>query len=261
MSVFAKNMHSEAGEGGIKNLPRHVAIIMDGNGRWAEARGLSRVSGHREGATAVRRVVEAAASKGIAVLTLFAFSSENWRRPRPEVQALLQLFVSTIEQQTLSLKQHGIKTRVIGDISKFPEKLRSAIAFLEGETALCTGMQLNIAANYGGRWDIVSAARSLLAECRQGTLQPADLNEDLFASRLSEGRDIDLLIRTGGEQRISNFLLWQAAYSELYFSGTLWPDYDERDLDDALAFFGLRERRFGMISEQLPQGERRVTGA
>ncbi|MGN0909117.1 MAG: polyprenyl diphosphate synthase [Succinivibrio sp.] len=231
--------------------PRHVAIIMDGNGRWATSRGFPRVMGHQKGAAAVRRVVEAAAERGILVLTLFAFSSENWKRPSTEVAALMQLFVRALDKETAHLLENGIRLRVIGDVTAFSEGLRRRIAKAEERTAGCTRMVLNIAANYGGRWDIVQAARAAARDIASGALDEGALDEERFSSYLAEPRDVDLLIRTGGEKRISNFLMWQASYSELYFSDTLWPDYCEDDLDAALDFFRGRERRFGMTSEQV----------
>jgi undecaprenyl diphosphate synthase len=232
-------------------VPRHVAIIMDGNGRWATSRGFPRVMGHQKGAAAVRRVVEAAASRGIGVLTLFAFSSENWKRPRTEVAALMQLFVRALDKETSSLLENGIRLRVLGDVSAFPESLRRRIAQAEERTKDCGRMLLNVAANYGGRWDIVQAARAAARDVAEGRLDIASLDEARFSTYLAEPLDVDLMIRTGGEKRISNFLMWQASYSELFFSDTLWPDYGADDLDAAIRFFQGRERRFGMTSEQL----------
>ena len=231
--------------------PRHVAIIMDGNGRWATSRGFPRVMGHQKGAVAVHRVVEAAASRGVGVLTLFAFSSENWKRPRAEVTALMQLFVRALDKETSHLLENGIRLRVIGDVSAFSEGLRTRIAKAEERTSSCRRMILNVAANYGGRWDIVQAARAAARDAASGNLDPAHLDEARFSTYLAEPLDVDLLIRTGGEKRISNFLMWQASYSELYFSDTLWPDYCDADLDAAIEFFKGRERRFGMTSEQV----------
>lgn len=229
-------------------LPHHVAIIMDGNGRWAQARGLGRVLGHRQGALAVRRTVEEAARLGIGILTLFAFSSENWKRPQAEVQALMSLFVRTLRSEQDNLRSHDIRTRVVGDVAKFPDKLREAITEVEDATASCGGMRLNIAANYGGRADIMQAVCRLMAE-RSALAAPPD--EAVFTSLLQVPEDVDLIIRTGGERRLSNFLLWQAAYGELFFSPTLWPDFGADDLHEALQFFASRERRFGMTSAQV----------
>ena len=232
-------------------VPRHVAIIMDGNGRWATSRGIPRVMGHQKGAAAVRRVVEAAASRGIGVLTLFAFSSENWKRPSGEVAALMQLFVRALDKETSSLLENGIRLHVLGDVTAFSDGLQRRIAKAEERTAHCQRMLLNVAANYGGRWDIVQAARAAARDAVSGKLDIQSLDEARFNTYLVEPLDVDLLIRTGGEKRISNFLMWQASYSELYFSDTLWPDYCDADLDAAIEFFRGRERRFGMTSAQV----------
>ncbi len=237
-------------DGGLK-IPRHVAIIMDGNGRWAEARGKQRVFGHTHGADAVLRITEAAARRGISVLTLFAFSSENWNRPKLEVTALMKLFAKTIKIQGPNLLKNNVKTEVTGDVSRFSPALQKEIRELEALTSSCTGLKLNIAANYGGRWDIAQAARSLAQKCADGLMKPEAVTEEAISKELAVPQDVDLLIRTGSEQRISNFLIWQAAYAELYFSPTLWPDYDEKDLDEALDFYAHRERRFGLTSAQL----------
>ncbi|MGN1281606.1 MAG: polyprenyl diphosphate synthase [Succinivibrio sp.] len=231
--------------------PRHLAIIMDGNGRWATSRGKQRVSGHREGANSVRRVISACARLGVKELTLFAFSSENWKRPTLEVNALMTLFVQAIRKESKSLKENGIRTRIVGDKSRFPSVLQDQISRLEELTAQCNVMQLNIAANYGGRWDIVQAAAALAKKCLDGQIKNNELNEDLISQHLSVVSDVDLMIRTGGEKRISNFLMWQAAYAELYFTDTLWPDFNEEDLIKAIEFYNSRERRFGMTSEQV----------
>ena len=238
------------------SLPRHVAIIMDGNGRWARKRFMPRVSGHRMGARVVRRVVEACAKRGIGHLTLFAFSSENWRRPQDEVSVLMELFVRALREEELRLKENDIRLSVIGDRTALPARLRDAIAQAEANTADCRGLHLNVAANYGGQWDIVQAARSLAAAAAAGALQAAAIDEESFAARLALGSapPVDLLIRTGGELRISNFLLWHLAYAELYFTDTLWPDFDTAALDGALLWFAQRERRFGRTGEQVEVG-------
>lgn len=232
-------------------IPRHIAIIMDGNGRWAEKRGMSRVKGHREGAAAVRRTIEAAARFGVTSLTLFAFSSENWKRPQAEVSALMELFSLSLKKETPVLHKNNIKAKVIGDVSRFNQGLQKAIAALEDLTAQNTGLELNIAANYGGRWDIVQACRKIQDQISCGKVTQKDLDEEYFNKQLSLPQDIDLLIRTGGEMRISNFLLWQCAYSEMYVTDVLWPDFDENELEKALLFFSGRERRFGMTSAQI----------
>ncbi|GAB6068567.1 polyprenyl diphosphate synthase [Methylothermus subterraneus] len=234
-------------------LPRHVAIIMDGNGRWARRRKLPRTAGHQAGVAAVRRTVEHCAKRGIEVLTLFAFSSENWRRPPEEVAVLMRLFQLTLERETAKLHENGIRIRVIGDRCAFPPELQHRILEAERLTFANRRMTLVIAANYGGRWDIVQAARALARRVEQGELKSQDIDETLFAAHLAgaELPEPDLFIRTGGEVRISNFLLWQLAYTELYFSEVLWPDFDAAELDRALAEYARRERRFGHTSEQL----------
>ncbi|MGN0903464.1 MAG: polyprenyl diphosphate synthase [Succinivibrio sp.] len=231
--------------------PRHLAIIMDGNGRWAVSRGKPRVSGHREGANAVRRVIAESARLGVKELTLFAFSSENWKRPALEVNALMTLFVQAIKSESKNLLKNGIKTRIVGDKSRFPALLQEQIAKVEKLTEDCQVMTLNIAANYGGRWDILQAVQSIVKDCSEGKINNNELIEDSISQRLAVQTDVDLMIRTGGEKRISNFLLWQCGYAELYFSDTLWPDYDRDDLIEAFRFFNSRERRFGMTSAQV----------
>ena len=213
-------------------LPRHVAIVMDGNGRWAQQRSLPRTMGHREGAKAVRRIVQACSERGIAVLTLFAFSSENWRRPQWEIEVLMKLFLATLRNEIRRLDAANVRLRFIGDRSAFSEILQDYIAKAERRTAANTGLILVIAANYGGRWDIAQAGQQLAEEVAAGRLQPGDVTADRFHhyTCLSDLPEPDLLIRTGGEQRISNFLLWQMAYTELYFTDRLWPDYDADDL-------------------------------
>ena len=230
-------------------LPRHVAIVMDGNGRWAQQRSLTRTAGHREGAKAVRRIVKVCSELDIEVLTLFAFSSENWRRPRPEVEVLMNLFLTTLQREIRRLDVANVRMRFIGDRGAFSATLQGYIAKAEQRTAANTGLTLVIAANYGGRWDIVQAARAL-AE-RGEPITEASLSAALTTAHVP---DPDLVIRTGGEQRISNFLLWQSAYSEFYFSDKLWPDFDEAEFDRALASYAGRERRFGLISEQVAPG-------
>jgi len=237
-------------------LPRHVAIVMDGNGRWAQQRALPRTAGHREGAKAVRRVVEACAERGIEVLTLFAFSSENWRRPRPEVEILMNLFVRTLRSEIRRLDVANVRIRFIGDIQAFSLTLQDYMAKAEQRTANNTGLTLVIAVNYGGRWDVAQAARRLAEEVAAGRWQPVDVTPEIFHryTCLADLPEPDLFIRTGGEQRISNFLLWQLAYTELYFSERLWPDYTADDLDAACAAFASRQRRFGQTGEQVTQG-------
>ena len=232
--------------------PEHVAIIMDGNGRWAKQRQKIRAYGHRLGAEAVRKIVTSAVKKKIPVLTLFAFSSENWCRPTREVNALMELFLRVLRSNLQRLHVHNVCLKIIGDDQSFPKKLQEHIAHAQQLTADNTGLRLNIAANYGGQWDITQAARCLVRQAHTHGLAAEDVTRDKLASclSLSEFPDVDLLIRTGGEQRISNFLLWQLAYAELYFTDTLWPDFDEESLNDALISFKQRQRRFGGVKNK-----------
>ena len=236
-------------DAGSSSIPRHIAIIMDGNGRWATKRFLPRVAGHVKGVEAVRNIVEACAKRGIGFLTVFAFSSENWRRPMEEVSFLMGLFVSALEKEAAKMHANGIRLKVVGDLSRFDEKLRNMIAHVERKTENNHKLTLTICANYGGRWDMLQAASKLIS------LHPGQnyFTEDQLASHLSlaYAPDPDLFIRTGGEERISNFLLWQLAYTELYFTDTYWPDFDETALDAAIVSYQRRERRFGQTSEQV----------
>jgi len=235
----------------IRITPRHVAIIMDGNGRWARQRMLPRVAGHKRGVESVRATVRACIERGVEHLTLFAFSSENWRRPAAEVDTLMELFVLALEREVGKLHQNGVRLRIVGNLEPFGPRLNKLIA--EGE-ALTRGnslLTLNIAANYGGRWDILQAINSLLRERgADAPISEADLARRLC---LADTPEPDLFIRTGGEQRISNFMLWQLAYTELYFTDTLWPDFDAAALDAAIDSYRKRERRFGRTSEQLAE--------
>ncbi|OLC66138.1 MAG: di-trans,poly-cis-decaprenylcistransferase [Betaproteobacteria bacterium 13_1_40CM_4_64_4] len=234
-------------------VPRHIAIIMDGNGRWAKQRMLPRVAGHRKGVEAVRTTVRACIERGVDFLTLFAFSSENWRRPAEEVSILMQLFLRALEQEVVKLDENGIRFKVIGDTARFEPRIRELIAAGEALTAHNTRLTLTIAANYGGRWDIAQAAHKLIAanpEAAQ-TFEPEALEQFLSMAYAPEP---DLFIRTGGEQRISNFLLWQLAYAEFYFIDMLWPDFDAAALETAIASYQQRERRFGRTSEQVEAG-------
>ena len=235
------------------DVPRHVAIIMDGNGRWAKKRLLPRVAGHRKGVETVRAVIRAAMERRIDYLTLFAFSSENWRRPPDEVRILMELFLRALEQEVAKLHQNGIRFRVVGDVARFDAAIREGIAAAEALTAGNTRLTLTIAANYGGRWDIAQAARRYYALHREALEPDAPLDVEAIAPYLAMAYapEPDLFIRTGGEQRISNFLLWQLAYAELYFTDLLWPDFDAAALDAAIASFRARERRFGRTSEQV----------
>jgi undecaprenyl diphosphate synthase len=233
-------------------LPRHIAIIMDGNGRWANARGLPRQAGHREGVAPVRMCIRECVRRRIGALTLFAFSSENWGRPSEEVGALMGLFVEALDREVDELHQNGVRLRFIGDRQGFPVRLQTRMNAAEQRTAGNTVLNLQVAVGYGGRWDIVNAARQLAAQCATGQLRPADITLEQFAGALQLGDlpDPDLFIRTGGEKRISNFLLWNLAYTELYFCDALWPDFDEAGFEAALGFFASRERRFGLTAGQ-----------
>jgi len=237
---------------GASGLPRHVAVIMDGNGRWAQRRALPRHLGHRAGAKAVRATVEGCARRGVEALTIFAFSSENWQRPQDEVTRLMELFVESIDKEVDELHRNGIRVRFIGDLSRLRAGLGAKIAAAESRTAANQRMTLFIAVSYGGRWDIVEAARRLAARAVTGEIKPEAIDETMFADQLqlAGAPEPDLFIRTGGESRISNFLLWNLAYSELYFCDTLWPDFDDAALDAALRFYASRVRRFGLTDAQ-----------
>ncbi len=234
-------------------LPRHIAIIMDGNGRWAKQRHSPRIVGHRAGVEAVRQIVSGCANRGVEVLTLFAFSSENWRRPAGEVGLLMELFLSALQEEVHKLHANNVRLRVIGDQNRFIDKLQQCIAESEALTAGNDGLTLVLAANYGGRWDICQAMHRLCAEVRDGKLPLAELTVDKIDQyvMLSELPEPDLFIRSGGEQRISNYLLWQLAYTELYFTDCLWPDFDDTQLQLAIDSFTNRERRFGRTTDQV----------
>jgi undecaprenyl diphosphate synthase len=233
----------------ISSVPRHVAIIMDGNGRWATKRFLPRVAGHGKGVDAVRTIVEACIERGIQYLTLFAFSSENWRRPPEEVSLLMRLFVTALRGEVSKMHVNGVRLRVVGDLSRFDAKLQELIASAERRTANNTRLTVTICANYGGRWDVMQAVGKMVA-ANPGT---TDFSEEQLAPHLAMAYapEPDLFIRTGGEERISNFLLWQLAYTELYFTDTYWPDFDAAALDLAIESYCQRERRFGRTSAQL----------
>jgi undecaprenyl diphosphate synthase len=237
-------------------VPQHVAVIMDGNGRWAKRRHLPRFAGHKRGVEAVRGTVQACAERGVRFLTLFAFSSENWRRPADEVALLMQLFHMALTSEVEKLNRNGIRLRVVGDLARFDARMRASIEKGERLTAGNTRLTLTIAANYGGRWDILQALGRLLRarpELARGPIEEAQLSPYLAMNHAPEP---DLFIRTGGEQRVSNFLLWQLAYTELYFTETLWPDFDAAALDAAIASYAQRERRFGRTSDQLEEAAR-----
>jgi undecaprenyl diphosphate synthase len=234
-------------------LPRHVAIIMDGNGRWATDHARVRHSGHRAGVKSARTVVEACGEAGVDVLTLFAFSSENWKRPVEEVNALMRLFVEVLQRELNSLHENGVQLRFIGERRQLPTILRKRIEDAEAKTAANTGMTLVLAVGYGGRWDVIQATRRLADKVQCGELNPADIDESVFARHMSlTGLPApDLLIRTGGERRVSNFLLWDLAYTEIYFTDDLWPDFSTASLVKAFEFFAHRQRRFGRTADQL----------
>ena len=235
----------------VATVPRHVAIIMDGNGRWATKRFLPRVAGHVKGVDAVRDIVEACALRGIEYLTLFAFSSENWRRPEEEVSLLMRLFVTALEREVAKMHANNIRLKVVGDLSRFDAKLREMIANAERRTANNTRLTVTVCANYGGRWDIIQATGKMVAANPGVTEFTEEQLEPHLA--MAYAPEPDLFIRTGGEERISNFLLWQLAYSELYFTDTYWPDFSIEALDAAIASYQSRERRFGRTGDQLAE--------
>ncbi len=235
-------------------LPRHIAIIMDGNNRWSKLKQNSQLSGHRTGAIQARSITNHCASLGVEYLTLFVFSSENWLRPKKEVNGLMALFVSVLQKKEINrLHENNIKINFIGDVSRFTKKLRGLMDSAEALTKNNTGLTVNIAANYGGRWDIANATKLIASEVKNGLLEPDLIDEKLLQSYISMGSipEPDLCIRTGGEKRISNFLLWQFAYTEFYFTEVFWPDFTLDQLDLALMDFAKRQRRFGMVSEQV----------
>lgn len=235
--------------------PRHIAIIMDGNGRWAKRRYLPRFAGHQQGIESIRVVVRACIDKRIPVLTLFAFSSENWNRPEKEVSFLLSLILQLLEQEVGKLHESGVRLKIIGDITAFSPKLQQAIVAAEKLTQHNQGLCLNIAANYGGRWDIVQAARKIAKQMQSQAIALDDIDEQWFNQQmcLSDCGPPDFFIRTSGERRISNFLLWQLAYCELYFTDTLWPDFRLPQFEEALCDFTQRERRFGAVVEEVEE--------
>lgn len=236
-----------------QGLPRHIALIMDGNGRWASAHSKPRHAGHRAGVRAARAVAKACVEANVQVLTLFAFSSENWKRPADEVNSLMRLFVEVLQREVDELHAHGIQLRFIGAREHLPEILRKRIAAAEAKTAANNRMVLVLAVAYGGRWDIVQATRRVAAKVRAGDLDPADIDESVIARHMAlAGLPApDLLIRTGGEQRVSNFLLWDLAYTEIFFTDALWPDFGVNELGEAITFFRGRQRRFGRTGDQL----------
>jgi len=255
-----QNLNSQEPASGQANVetstlqvPRHVAIVMDGNGRWAKARHRPRSFGHRAGQKAVRAAIEFCRRRGIAALTLFAFSSENWQRPKDEVSALMELFLKALDREVEELHGHGVRIRFIGELSAFAPALRERMHAAMAKTQDNRALALNIAVNYGGRWDIANAAKQAALAVQRGELAPEALDEKSLAPYfcIADLPPVDLFIRTGGEQRISNFVLWQAAYAELYFSEALWPDFDAACLERAIEEYARRERRFGKTSEQM----------
>jgi undecaprenyl diphosphate synthase len=234
----------------VKKIPRHIAIIMDGNGRWAKQRMMPRAAGHKRGVEIVREVVKACVARGVENLTLFAFSSENWRRPEEEVSMLKQLFIMALEREAAKLHRNDIRLKVVGNLAPFGNKINELVERAERLTEANKSMTLTIAANYGGRWDLLQAVQRMIESNPQ---QHGGFTEEQLAGQLAMAYapEPDLFIRTGGEQRISNFLLWQLAYSEFYFTDTLWPDFDSAALDRAIASYQQRERRFGRTSEQI----------
>ena len=238
-------------------VPEHVAIIMDGNGRWAQARGLDRSEGHVEGVTTVRRITEEASELGVKFLTLYTFSTENWNRPKEEVDALMTLIVTAIERETPDLIKNNVRLTSIGDLSRMPDFAAERLRACMRRTSACNGLTLVLALSYSARWEITEAARSLVADAAEGKVKPEDVDDALFASRLSTAGmpDPDLLIRTGGDKRISNFLLYQIAYTEIIITPTYWPDYSRADFRADIAEFGRRQRRFGLTGEQVTESK------
>lgn len=249
---------ANATHGDDSRKPRHIAVVMDGNGRWAERRHRPRTFGHRAGARTVKLCVRFCLEQRIEALTLFAFSSENWKRPKEEVGALMTLFLRSLDREVDELHRHGVRLRFIGERTHFSTAIRDRMDKSETMTAGNSALTLTIAASYGGRWDIVQACRDIAHNARMGTLDPDTIDESSFAARLglADLPEPDLFIRTGGDHRISNFLLWQMAYTELWFTDTLWPDLDEAELHRALADFAARERRFGLTSAQIGTSHR-----
>lgn len=246
-----RKIQEELKRGG--EIPTHIAIIMDGNGRWAKRRGLPRVAGHREGVKSVRDVVEACAQLGVKYLTLFAFSTENWRRPKEEIDTLMKLLIRTLRSETEKLHKNDIKLMAIGDIDSLPKEVRQELREAMEKTKNNKRMVLNLALSYSGRWEIIEAVKEIAKDVKRGKIKVEEIDDKLFSSYLNTAGipDPDLLIRTSGELRISNFLLWQIAYTELYITDCLWPDFRRKHLYEAIRDYQRRERRFGMISEQI----------
>lgn len=251
----SKYSNSEIMQLNKKNLPAHIAIIMDGNGRWAKKQGMMRLFGHQAGVKTVKKIVEAAREIGISVLTLYAFSTENWQRPADEVSGLMSLLKSYLESELASMLKNNVQLRSIGQLENLPLEVQQVLNKSIAETADNSGLILNLALSYGGKIEVISAARQLAEMCLKGEIRPNDIDEELFSSKLYTAGlpDPDLLIRTGGEARLSNFLLWQASYAEIYFTDTAWPDFTKKDLIAAISSFQQRQRRFGRTGEQVAQ--------
>lgn len=235
------------------NIPKHISIVMDGNGRWARLKHRPRFLGHKKGVEAVREIVKTCSKLNIECLSLFAFSSENWKRPEEEIKNLMGLFMMALEREAKALAKNNVRLQIIGDLSAFSEKLQTKIKQVEDLTINSTGLRLIVAANYGGRWDITQSTKALAKEIQSGSLNQDSISEDDISKNISTADlpDPDLFIRTGGEKRISNFLLWQMAYTELYFTDVLWPDFDAKELEKAIMDYSSRQRRFGKTSEQV----------
>ena len=235
--------------------PEHIAIIMDGNGRWAKNKNLPRAAGHHAGVKTLRKLIEHAVAQRLSTMTVYAFSRENWQRPEKEVDLLMELFITALKSEVKDLHKNNVRLKFIGDKTAFSDKLQKIISDSETLTSENSGLSLNIAANYSGRWDITQAFQSISEDITSGKLSAADINEGLITERMSlaEHKEPDLFIRTGGEQRISNYFLWQLAYTELYFTDVLWPDFNPEQLDNACEWFANRQRRFGKTSEQIEQ--------
>ncbi|MDA8621063.1 polyprenyl diphosphate synthase [Psychrosphaera sp.] len=239
------------------SIPQHVGIIMDGNGRWAQQKGMPRVYGHKKGVDAVREAVRFARKVGVKSLTLFAFSSENWKRPEDEVSGLMELFMLVLTREVNTLHKNNVRLKIVGDISAFSDKIQKKVISAHQMTEANTGLTLNVAANYGGRWDIANATKSIANDVQSGKLDANDIDETLLGKYmcLADQPELDLLVRTGGESRISNFLLWQLAYAELHFTSVYWPDFDQLSFAQAVEAFAGTERRFGLTGEQIKQNE------
>jgi undecaprenyl diphosphate synthase len=246
---------TEGSDSNDASLPQHIAVVMDGNGRWASKRHLPRAAGHKAGVNATRKIVENCEKANIKALTIFAFSSENWNRPKDEVSNLMSLFITTISAEVKKLHKKNVCVKFIGDRTRFADKLQASINDSEALTKDNTGLRLNIAANYGGRWDVVNACKGIIDDIQDGVLSAGSVDEGRLSEymSLSDVPDPDLFIRTGGEQRISNFLIWQTAYSELYFTDTLWPDFSDDEFDAAIDWFQGRQRRFGKTGQQIAE--------